>query len=86
MEQKIIPTWGYKSDGTAQIFDLEEGEDLPDGWSDRPEPRHHPNTAHLPENLATADTQPRKRRSRPPKSQEPGEEPDAELASELRDE
>jgi hypothetical protein len=44
---KIIPTWGYKSDGSAKIFDLEEGEDLPDGWSDRPEPWHHPNTAHL---------------------------------------
>jgi hypothetical protein len=44
---KIIPTWGYKSDGTAKIFDLEEGEDLPDGWSDRLELWHHPNTAHL---------------------------------------
>jgi hypothetical protein len=39
--------WGYKSDGTAEIFDLEEGENLPEGWSDRPEPWHHPNTAHL---------------------------------------
>jgi hypothetical protein len=47
MEQKIIPTWGYKSDGSAEIFDLEEGENLPEGWSDRPEPWHHPNTAHL---------------------------------------
>jgi hypothetical protein len=45
--EKIIPTWGYKSDGTAKIFDLEEGENLPEGWSDRPEPWHHPNTAHL---------------------------------------
>jgi hypothetical protein len=49
MEQnpKIIPTWGYKPDGTAKIFDLEEGETLPEGWSDRPELWHHPNTAHL---------------------------------------
>jgi hypothetical protein len=45
--EKIIPTWGYKSDGTAEIFDLKEGENLPEGWSDRPEPQHHPNTAHL---------------------------------------
>jgi hypothetical protein len=44
---KIIPTWGYRSDGSAKIFDLEEGEILPDGWSDRPELWHHPNTAHL---------------------------------------
>jgi hypothetical protein len=44
--EKIIPTCGYK-DGTAKIFDLEEGKNLPDGWSDRPEPWHHPNTAHL---------------------------------------
>jgi hypothetical protein len=45
--EKIIPTWGYKSDGTAKIFDLEEGENLPEGWANRPEPWHHPNTAHL---------------------------------------
>jgi hypothetical protein len=44
---KIIPTWGYKSDGSAEIFDLKEGESLPDGWADRPEPWNHPNCAHL---------------------------------------
>jgi hypothetical protein len=76
---KIIPTWGYKSDGTAKIFDLEEDETLPDGWSDRPELWHHPNTAHLypkPAESAAADVTepepeaadepPKKRRGRPP--------------------
>jgi hypothetical protein len=71
---KIIPTWGYKSDGAAEIFDLEEGEKLPEGWSDRPEPWHHPNTAHLylqpqsnePE---AVDMPPKPRRGRPRKSE-----------------
>ena len=44
----IFPTWGYKSDGSAQIFNLrEEDEDLPEGWSRRLEPWNHPNTRHL---------------------------------------
>ena len=30
-----IPTWGYKA-GDARIFDLKEGESLPDGWADSP--------------------------------------------------
>lgn len=30
------PTWGYKPDGAAQIFDLAPGEGLPDGWHDSP--------------------------------------------------
>jgi len=77
--EKIIPTWGYKSDGTAKIFDLEEGENLPDGWSDRMELWNHPNTAALYptpiEQAATdvavpepeaADELPKKRRGRPP--------------------
>jgi len=81
--EKIIPTWGYKSDGTAKIFDLEEGENLPDGWSDRPELWHHPNTAHLyPKPIEQAatdvavpepevDDEPpvKPRRGRPPKSE-----------------
>ncbi|WHQ72528.1 hypothetical protein [Methylorubrum extorquens] len=32
----INPTWGYKPDGAAQIFDLAPGERLPDGWHDSP--------------------------------------------------
>jgi len=34
--------WGYRKD-EAQIFDLEEGEKLPDGWSDMCPPEFHPN-------------------------------------------
>lgn len=30
------PTWGYKPDGSGQIFDLAPGEGLPDGWHDSP--------------------------------------------------
>ncbi|MDV2984161.1 UNVERIFIED_CONTAM: hypothetical protein Q9R58_07590 [Methylobacteriaceae bacterium AG10] len=30
------PTWGYRPDGAAQIFDLAPGEGLPDGWHDSP--------------------------------------------------
>ncbi|MEM7313534.1 MAG: hypothetical protein AAF497_10325 [Planctomycetota bacterium] len=33
---KVVPTWGYHADGRSQIFQLEEGEDLPNGWSDAP--------------------------------------------------
>jgi hypothetical protein len=47
MEQKIFPTWGYKADGSERLFDLKEGESLPDGWSDRQELWNHPNTRHL---------------------------------------
>jgi len=92
MEQKLNPTWGYKSDGSAQIFDLKEGESLPDGWSTQLEPWNHPNSRHLhtrpaeqptqEEPGAVDDTQP-KRRGRPRKNHD--EEPGAELASELRD-
>ena len=35
---KIVPTWGYHTDGRSQIFQLEEGENLPEGWSDAPVP------------------------------------------------
>lgn len=30
------PTWGYRPNGEAQIFDLAPGEGLPDGWHDSP--------------------------------------------------
>lgn len=30
-------TWGYHSDGRAQIFNLEGDDDLPKGWSDAPQ-------------------------------------------------
>lgn len=30
------PTWGYMPDGSAQIFDLAPGADLPEGWSPSP--------------------------------------------------
>lgn len=33
----IRPTWGYHSDGSAQIFDLEGEDDLPEGWHDTPQ-------------------------------------------------
>jgi hypothetical protein len=42
-----FPTYGYKPDGSAQIFDLtEEDGELPEGWSRQQEPRHHPNLAN----------------------------------------
>lgn len=31
-----VPTWGYKPDGEAQIFNLEAGASLPDGWHPSP--------------------------------------------------
>ncbi|CAO4179643.1 Putative kinesin K39 [Methylorubrum populi] len=33
---ETIATWGYKPDGSAQIFDLAPGADLPEGWSPSP--------------------------------------------------
>ena len=98
MEQKIFPTWGYKPDGSAQIFNLrEEDEDLPDGWSRRLEPWNHPNTAHLHSRPVEDALLTKPRRGRPPKSElsaaQLAEEQigrneiaGAELASELRDE
>lgn len=35
-EATIQPTWGYRPDGSAQIFDLGSGEALPDGWHPSP--------------------------------------------------
>lgn len=28
--------WGYRANGAAKIFDLEDGDSLPDGWFDSP--------------------------------------------------
>lgn len=35
MTDRINRTWGYSSQG-SQIFNLKEGESLPDGWVDSP--------------------------------------------------
>ena len=35
-EATINPTWGYRPDGSAQIFDLGPGQALPDGWHPSP--------------------------------------------------
>lgn len=35
MEAKTVPTWGY-SKKDAQIFELKEGEKLPEGYYDSP--------------------------------------------------
>ncbi|GLS44368.1 hypothetical protein [Methylobacterium brachythecii] len=43
-----FPTWGYKPDGSAQIFDLSAGETLPAGWETSP-------TCITNPELATAD-------------------------------
>jgi hypothetical protein len=61
MEDKptTFPTWGYKDDGSAQIFDLKEGEELPEGWDAECKPWNHPNSRHL--------------HSRPSEPQEPHE-------------
>lgn len=35
-ETTTLPTWGYKPDGSAQIFNLAPGEALPEGWQASP--------------------------------------------------
>ena len=35
MADRIIRSWGYSAKG-AEIFNLKEGESLPDGWVDSP--------------------------------------------------
>jgi hypothetical protein len=42
MSEKRFQAWGYRR-GEAKIFDLREGETLPEGWSDSPPPGEHPN-------------------------------------------
>ena len=96
MADEIFPTWGYKADGSAQIFNLrEEDEDLPEGWSRRLEPWNHPNTRHLYPGMVPPDPVPpqepaqtKPRRGRPPNAPKYSvdEQAGAELASELRDE
>lgn len=36
MDDTSNPTWGYKADGSAEIFDLAPGEGLPAGWDASP--------------------------------------------------
>ncbi|MEN3208642.1 hypothetical protein PUR23_01170 [Methylorubrum populi] len=45
---ETIPTWGYKADGSAKIFDLAPSAALPEGWSASP-------TVITDPALATAD-------------------------------
>ena len=35
--KKTVPTWGYHKTEDPQIFDLKEGEKLPEGWHDTPD-------------------------------------------------
>jgi len=66
-----IPTWGYKPDGSAQIFDLKEGADLPEGWFDRPGPQESEsdNSAELSFEEPLSEIPPKKR-GRPPRPPE----------------
>lgn len=41
-----MKTYGYRK-GEAQIFDLADGEKLPDGWQSRPFPGDHPHEKEL---------------------------------------
>jgi hypothetical protein len=34
---ETTPTWGYRPDGSAEIFDLGPGETLPEGWHPSPD-------------------------------------------------
>lgn len=42
MTDNVRPTWGYHSDGRAEIFNLEGKDDLPKGWHDTPQPAKAP--------------------------------------------
>jgi hypothetical protein len=96
MEDKptTFPTWGYKDDGSAQIFDLrEEDGDLPDGWSRQIEPWNHPNSRHLHSRPAEAPASPQEdlrdpeepRKRGPGRPRSTGQAPGTS-AIELRDE
>ncbi|MCR9194897.1 MAG: hypothetical protein NXH88_09210 [Hyphomonas sp.] len=37
-EKKVLRKWGYHPTEEARIFELAEGEDLPEGWAPRPIP------------------------------------------------
>jgi len=41
-----MKTFGYRR-GEAKVFDLKDGERLPDGWSDRPPKGDHPHDVEL---------------------------------------
>jgi hypothetical protein len=43
MADETTPTWGYKDDGRAQIFELRKREKLPAGWHEKPKAANHPN-------------------------------------------
>lgn len=51
MTEKTIPTWGYPASGEAKIFNLVEGDDLPEGWADSPAAYH--DTDNKPANAGT---------------------------------
>ena len=46
-ESKTTPTWGYSRTEAARIFDLAEGEKLPEGWQAAPHPGRHPHDQEL---------------------------------------
>lgn len=77
--------WGYRADGSARIFDLEDGDSLPAGWLDSPDciEDESRRTAEvlseacrlsLPEEEAVIEQvgvgEVRKRRGRPPKAKD----------------
>lgn len=66
------PTWGYSADGSAQIFNLADGEGLPDGWADTPA-TFEASEAPAGDEQSTIDGKPApaKRRGRPPKEVTP---------------
>lgn len=39
---KTTPTMGYKPGGRSQVFQLKEGEKLPEGWQSKPPAGEHP--------------------------------------------
>jgi len=72
-----VPTWGYKPNGAAKIFDIEDGASLPAGWLDSPaciEDETKATAEALTEALRDpVEDEPQeetKRRGRPPKAQE----------------
>jgi chromosome segregation ATPase len=55
---ETTPTWGYKPDGSAEIFDLAPGETLPDGWHGSPDCIADPTLATAEALTARADGRP----------------------------
>lgn len=56
-DKPTVPTWGYHETEEPRVFDLKQGEDLPDGWEDTPAAFEKDDSS-----------EPRKRRGRPPKT------------------